>query len=117
MRLNRLLALLGAALIVAGACSSGGTSNKPTIKIGSDGFYESKLVSEMYAQVLEKAGYSVERHLGIGARQVRVPAMESGQIDLAPARVSATTTRPRSPVTARRTTTPSRRSSPARAAA
>ena len=28
----------------------------------------------MYAQVLEKAGYSVERHLGIGARQVRVPA-------------------------------------------
>lgn len=84
MRLNRLLAVLGATLIVASACTSGGTSSKPTIKIGSDGFYESKLVAEMYAQVLEKAGYPVERHLGIGARQVRVPAMESGQIDLVP---------------------------------
>ena len=38
----------------------------------------------MWAQVLEKAGFKVERHLNIGARQVRQPALESGQIDLVP---------------------------------
>jgi osmoprotectant transport system substrate-binding protein len=79
-------AALGAAMLVAfAACSSGGGgSAKPDIRIGSDGFYESKLVAEMYAQVLEADGYKVTRNLGIGARQVRQPALESGQIDLSP---------------------------------
>jgi osmoprotectant transport system substrate-binding protein len=77
---------LGAAMLVAfAACSSGGGgSAKPDIRIGSDGFYESKLVAEMYAQVLEADGYKVTRNLGIGARQVRQPALEQGQIDLSP---------------------------------
>ena len=80
------VAALGAAMLVAiAACSSGGGSSaKPDIKIGSDGFYESKLVAEMYAQVLEADGYTVTRNLGIGAREVRQPALESGQIDLSP---------------------------------
>jgi osmoprotectant transport system substrate-binding protein len=79
-------AALGAAMLVAfAACSSGGGgSAKPDIRIGSDGFYESKLVAEMYAQVLEADGYKVTRNLGIGARQVRQPALEQGQIDLSP---------------------------------
>ena len=79
-------AALGAAMLVAfAACSSGGGgSAKPDIRIGSDGFYESKLVAEMYAQVLEADGYKVTRNLGIGAREVRQPALESGQIDLQP---------------------------------
>jgi osmoprotectant transport system substrate-binding protein len=79
-------AALGAAMLVAfAACSSGGGgSAKPDIRIGSDGFYESKLVAEMYAQVLEADGYKVTRNLGIGAREVRQPALESGQIDLSP---------------------------------
>ena len=79
-------AALGAAMLVAfAACSSGGGgSAKPDIRIGSDGFYESKLVAEMYAQVLEAVGYKVTRNLGIGAREVRQPALESGQIDLSP---------------------------------
>jgi osmoprotectant transport system substrate-binding protein len=54
------------------------------IKIGSDDFYESAVVAEMWAQVLEKNGFKVERHLNIGARQVRQPALEGGQIDLVP---------------------------------
>ena len=36
----------------------------PTVRIGSDNFYESKLMAEIYAQVLEHAGYTVDRHLG-----------------------------------------------------
>jgi osmoprotectant transport system substrate-binding protein len=69
--------------LVFGACSTGSPA-KPTITIGSDDFYESSVVAEMFAQVLEADGYTVERNLKIGARQVRAPAMESGDIDLAP---------------------------------
>jgi osmoprotectant transport system substrate-binding protein len=83
MRFARVAALGAAVLVALAACSSGGGS-KPEIKVGSDGFYESKLVAEMFAQVLEADGYAVTRNLGIGARQVRQPALEQGQIDISP---------------------------------
>jgi osmoprotectant transport system substrate-binding protein len=85
MRFSRVAALGAAVLVAAAACSSGGgSSSKPDVKIGSDAFYESKLVAEMFAQVLEANGYKVTRNLGIGARQVRQPALEQGQIDISP---------------------------------
>ena len=83
MRLSRVLALGAAVLVAVAACSSGGGS-KPEVKVGSDAFYESKLVAEMFAQVLEADGYKVARNLGIGAREVREPALEQGQIDISP---------------------------------
>ena len=85
MRFSRVAALGATMLVALAACSSGGgSSTKADIRIGSDGFYESKLVAEMFAQVLEADGYKVTRNLGIGARQVRQPALEQGQIDLSP---------------------------------
>jgi len=83
MRPFRTLALGASLLVLASACTTGGGS-KPTVKIGSDGFYESKLVAEIYAQALEADGYTVERSLGLGPRKVTTPALESGQIDLKP---------------------------------
>ncbi len=83
MRINRALALGASLLVLVSACTTGGGS-KATIKIGSDGFYESKLMAEIYAQVLENDGYTVERNLGLGPRKVSSPALESGQIDLKP---------------------------------
>jgi len=94
MRFARVLALGAAVLVAVAACSSGGggssnpsgggSSSNPEVKIGSDGFYESKLVAEMFGQVLEANGYKVDRNLGIGARQVRQPLLEKGDIDLTP---------------------------------
>ena len=111
MRTPRVLALGLTALVLVSACSSGATPSpsassapstaasapasttpstpastapKVSIKIGSDNFYESKLVAEIYAQVLENAGYPVERKFGLGSRQERIPAMDAGQIDLVP---------------------------------
>jgi osmoprotectant transport system substrate-binding protein len=55
---------------------------KAAIKIGSDNFYESKLMGEIYAQVLENAGYTVERKFALGSRQQRIPIMEAGQVDM-----------------------------------
>lgn len=84
MRLNRGLALGASMLVLLSACSTGGGS-KPTIKVGSDGFYEAKLIAEIYGQALEANGYTVDRTgIGIGTRKVSAPALESGQIDLKP---------------------------------
>jgi osmoprotectant transport system substrate-binding protein len=84
MRLTRALALGASVLVLVSACSAGGGS-KPTIKVGSDGFYEAKLMAEIYAQALEAGGYTVDRTgIGIGSRKVSAPALESGQIDLKP---------------------------------
>ena len=110
MRLSRTLALGASMLVLLGACSTGGgsstptaavptatpapassspastpTAPPPTIKIGSAGFYEAKIMAEIYAQALEAHGYTVDRAgLGLGARAVTNPALESGQIDLEP---------------------------------
>ncbi len=68
-----------------GASASAAAALTPAdIKIGSDDFYESAVVAEMWAQVLEKNGFKVDRHFNIGARQVRQPALEGGQIDMVP---------------------------------
>ena len=84
MRSHRMLALGASLLVIFGACTTGGGS-KPTIKVGSDGFYEAKIMSEIYGQALEANGYTVDRTgIGIGARKVSAPALESGQIDLKP---------------------------------
>jgi len=101
MRIGRTLALGASLLVLVGACATGGGSTSapsaagsspggasasdPTIRIGSDGFYEAKLMAEIYAQALEGAGYKVDRTgIGMGGRKVSAPALESGQIDVKP---------------------------------
>jgi osmoprotectant transport system substrate-binding protein len=84
MRVFRTLALGASMLVLFGACSTGGGS-KPTIKIGSDGFDEVRVVAEVYAQVLEANGYTVDRTgIGLGTRDVTNAAIESGQIEMKP---------------------------------
>jgi osmoprotectant transport system substrate-binding protein len=83
MRLSRGLVLGASLLVLLSACSTGG--NKASIKIGSDGFDEAKVMAEIYAQTLEANGYTVDRAgIGLGARKVTAAALESGQIDLKP---------------------------------
>jgi osmoprotectant transport system substrate-binding protein len=84
MRLPRMLALGASMLVLLSACSTGGGS-KPTVKIGSDGFYESKLMAEIYGQALEAKGYTVDRtSIGLGTRKVTAAALEAGTFDLKP---------------------------------
>ena len=52
--------------------------DQPTVRIGSDGFYESQLMAEIYAQALEADGFSVDRQLGIGTREARAAAFDVG---------------------------------------
>ena len=77
-------ATLLAMALVAGACGSGDDADGPTIVVATFNFGESLILGEIYAQVLEDAGYPVERNLGLGSREVVKPALESGEIGLVP---------------------------------
>lgn len=55
-----------------------------TIKIGSKDFTEAILVAELYAQVLERAGFTVERKFNLGATPIAHAALVKGDIDLYP---------------------------------
>ena len=67
-----------------GDTEAGGDEPKAELTVGSDSFAEAQIVGEMYAQVLEHEGYTVKRELTLESREVRLPAMESGEIDIAP---------------------------------
>ncbi len=54
------------------------------IKIGSKDFTEAILVAELYAQVLEQAGFTVERKFNLGATPIAQEALVKGDIDLYP---------------------------------
>src|SRR5918912_1446026 len=57
---------------------------KPQVKVASFNFDESEILMELYSQVLETNGYTIERHPRLGTREIVEPALESGQIDLVP---------------------------------
>jgi osmoprotectant transport system substrate-binding protein len=82
MRKTRVIAVIAMLAVLVAACGGGGS--KAAIRIGSDNFYESELMGEIYAQVLEDAGYTVERKFGLGSRQERIPTMDAGEVDLVP---------------------------------
>ena len=66
------------------------TEGKGVIVVGVSGaFAENQLVAEMYAQVLEDAGYTVERQLDLRSREVSQNALEAGYIDVKPEYLSS----------------------------
>jgi glycine betaine/choline ABC-type transport system substrate-binding protein len=61
------------------------TGSGKKISVGVSGAYEeSEIVAEMYAQVLENAGYKVTRKLSLAARAASDTALFSGAIDVKP---------------------------------
>jgi osmoprotectant transport system substrate-binding protein len=91
---KRLLALAFVALVAVG-CMDRAPESPPDGRAGpivvgvSGAFTENQLVAEMYAQVLEHAGYPVERQFDLRSREVSQFALESGQIDLKPEYLSS----------------------------
>ncbi len=54
------------------------------LTVGSANFAESEVAAELYAGALEAAGATVERKLQFGARDVYIPALVSGELDIVP---------------------------------
>jgi len=95
-RTHRLLAAGGAAALLAAALSGcGGSSleqegghsasgkSKGKLVVGSAGFTESRVMAELYAGVLAKAGYDTSVRK-LGNRELYEPALERGQIHVVP---------------------------------
>jgi osmoprotectant transport system substrate-binding protein len=76
--------------VVGRAGTHGDSTGKRTITVGVSGaFAENEIVAELYAQVLERAGYTVTRQFDLPSREVSQDALESGQIDLKPEYLSS----------------------------
>ncbi|MBT2426548.1 ABC transporter substrate-binding protein [Streptomyces sp. ISL-112] len=91
-RARRVLA--GLLLLAATACTTGPSlenqgeitappGDSKELTIGSAGFTESDLLAQVYALLLERAGYSVDV-ISVTNREIYEPALESGQIDVVP---------------------------------
>lgn len=85
------VAVAGLGLILAGCSNADPLDNKAsgeassdTIVIGSQAYYSNEIIAEIYAQALEEEGYEVKREFQIGQREVYMPELESGDIDLIP---------------------------------
>ena len=85
------------ALALVAACGSGdpledpdqtsadeGGASGDTIVVGSQAYYSNEIIAEAYAQVLEDAGYTVERQFQIGQRDAYLQAMEGGEVQVLP---------------------------------
>lgn len=92
------VAAVAVGLLQLAACggSSGGPLSAPSsgppasgsaagsLTIGSANFPENVLLAEMYAATLEAKGVQVTKKLNIGSREVYIPALRDGSIDLLP---------------------------------
>jgi glycine betaine/choline ABC-type transport system substrate-binding protein len=68
-----------------GLLPSSGSGAGKSLTVGvSAAFAENQIVVEMYAQVLEGAGYTVKREMDLASREVSDPALKSGKIDIKP---------------------------------
>ncbi len=87
------LVALGGLAVVAGCSNSSPLQSSPaasgsgsggTLVVGSQQYYSNEIIAELYAQALEKAGYTVSRQYQIGQREVYIPEIEAGKIDVFP---------------------------------
>lgn len=96
-RIIPVVGLAAAAVFALSACGSsdslqgggssgnqGGGDQSKTIVVGSQSYPSNEIIAEIYSQVLESDGFTVERKFAIGQRDAYMPSLEDGSIDLFP---------------------------------
>ena len=68
-----------ATALLAATVACGGT---PTVVVGSKNFTEQRILGELLAQTIERAGMRVERRLDLGGTLVCDTALRAGSIDV-----------------------------------
>jgi len=81
---------VGAVVALAG-CASGNpldngsdTGSTEKLIVGSQDYYSNEIIAEIYAQALEANDIAVQRDFRIGQREVYLPEIEKGTIDVFP---------------------------------
>ena len=77
------------ALVGCGSASniegkSDDTNSSGTLVIGSQDYYSNEIIAEIYAHALEQAGFAVTRQFQIGQREVYLPELRAGRVDVFP---------------------------------
>lgn len=62
----------------------GGATGSGELTVGAVAFAENQIAAELYAQSLEDAGYTVDRQTTLESREALQPALEGGEVDIAP---------------------------------
>jgi osmoprotectant transport system permease protein len=84
-RMSRMVLAVAAIAFAAGAAPKAQTPTTPqTVAVGSKHFTEGYILAELLAQLLESAGYNVERNFGLGGTLVCYQALINGEIDVYP---------------------------------
>ncbi|MDO5049762.1 MAG: ABC transporter substrate-binding protein [Actinomycetaceae bacterium] len=64
--------------------NSDGGSDSSSVTIGSSTYYSAEIIGEIYAQRLEAGGFTAIRQFRIGPREVFLPELEAGNLELFP---------------------------------
>ncbi len=91
----RIAAALAAGALTLSACASsnplGSPSSAPSVStaggtliVGSQQYYSNEIIAELYAQSLEANGFTITRQYQIGQREVYLPELQGGKIDVFP---------------------------------
>lgn len=80
---TRFAALVAAGVLALSACSSS-AAGSTTLVVGSQQYYSNEIIAELYAQALEHGGYTITRQYQIGQREVYLPELQGGKIDVFP---------------------------------
>ena len=92
----RIVAALTAGALALSACASSnplGSASPPapsgstaggSLVVGSQQYASNEIIAELYAQALEAKGYTVSRQYRIGQREVYLPELQAGKIDVFP---------------------------------
>jgi osmoprotectant transport system substrate-binding protein len=95
---TRFAALVAAGVLALSACSSSNplgsaspaasgsasSAGSTTLVVGSQQYYSNEIIAELYAQALEHGGYTITRQYQIGQREVYLPELQGGKIDVFP---------------------------------
>ncbi|MFF1833865.1 ABC transporter substrate-binding protein [Streptomyces sp. NPDC058231] len=67
-----------------GGDSSGGGSSAGGLTIGTANFTENQVLGHLYAEALQAAGVKTKVRANLGTREILIPALKGGDIDLLP---------------------------------
>jgi osmoprotectant transport system substrate-binding protein len=79
-----IVVVLSGALVACSRSHATPVPSSDAIRIASFNFPESELLAEMYGQALAGAGLPVKLELNLGPRELVMPALERGLVDLVP---------------------------------
>lgn len=91
--MKKVLATLAALVVFSGCASSDPLGNNSSssagsasknLVVGSQQYYSNEIIAELFAQALESRGWTIKRSYQIGQREVYLPELQQGRIDVMP---------------------------------